>query len=290
MEREQEILASQRAEGKSHDLEERNRLESQSRRQFLAKLRDGFLVLGLGTMEATLGTGCALQRQGMGFEDIQRKLERYQEKIADPNDYLRYLQTGEYVIKEEVFEAMVRTVDKRPEWLVQPIGGYQAEPFLASLSARREFSERLHELGVAEEKIVFYTGLFSTADTIVFRETALRDQDFLRALPHERFHREIKKLPNQEYKSMKQAAEEMMLRTTPDGLLFVREKIGGGWYAVAASTEWQEFYTYLAQGEFRDNAEDALMKDYPQVYKLYLDIKQKCAIREKDDVGVVEGV
>lgn len=269
-----------------HQKEERESLEKMSRREFLEKMAMGATVLGLGGIETVLSSGCATRKIGLKNEEIHEGLERFYREIEDPNEYLKYLEDREFVIKNEIFDSYARTVDKRPEWLSSPVGGYISENYLDKKEEQEEFRERLVRLRLSQDETKFYESLFTSSDIIIFRESILKEEFFLKALSHERFHKAMKHLSNDEYKLMKQAAREIMNRRDEKDMHFVREKYykgktSFGFYTAAASMNWEEFYTYLAQGEFDDSVEQALKTDYPEVHALFDRIRESCKLKEQ---------
>jgi len=266
--------------------EDRESLEKMSRREFLKKRGIGAAVVGLGGVEAVLSSGCAAHRMELKNEEIHEGLEHFYRDLEDPNEYLKYLEDREFVIKNEIFDSYARTVDKRPEWLGNPVGGYMSENYLDKKVEVEEFRGRLAKLGLSQGEIKFYESLFASTDLIIFRESILKENLFLKALPHERFHKTIKRVSNDEYKTMRQAAQEIMDRRDKQDLHFIREKYyegktSFGFYVAAASMNWEEFYTYLAQGEFDDSVEQTLKTDYPEVYGLFNKIRESCKLKEQ---------
>jgi hypothetical protein len=161
-----------------------------------------------------------------------------------------------------------------------------SENYLDKKEEVEEFRERLAKLGLSQDEIEFYESLFTSTDLIIFRESILKEDFFLKALPHERFHKTIKRVSNDEYKMMRQAAQEIMDRRDEQDLHFVKEryykgKTSFGFYVAAASMNWEEFYTYLAQGEFDDSVEQALKTNYPEQYEIFNKIRESCKLKEQ---------
>lgn len=265
---------------------ERESLEKDSRREFLKKLGAATIIFGLGSVETALSTGCATRRLGLRTEQINQGLERFYRELEDPNNYCELLENREFVIKNEIFDSYARTVDRRPDWLVNPIGGYVSENYLDTRE-EEEFRERLANLGLPEDEINFYETLLTSTDVIILRESVLQTESFLNVLPHERIHREIKHLNANEYRTIRQAAQELMNRRNERGISFVRERrysgeadAPAGFYNAAAHINWEEFYTYLAQGEFDNSVEQALRTEYPEAYEIFDRIKNASALRQ----------
>ena len=127
-----------------------------SRRAFMKKLAAGAAILGLGGIETILSTGCAVKRMGLKNEEIHTGLRHFYRELEDPNEYLKYLKDNEFVIKNEIFDSYARTVDKCPEWLNNPVGGYMSENYLDTKEEQKEFRERLAKLRLPQDEIKFY--------------------------------------------------------------------------------------------------------------------------------------
>jgi len=228
----------------------------------------------------------------------------YPDELTNRN--LGLLQENEFVIENDVFDAYARTVDKTPEWLSNPIGGYLAVNYIDKRSERKEFSERLKKLGIPKSKSSAFYRLFTTSGIIVFRKSALSDSCFGDYLGHERFHKEMRRLSRKDYKYMADVAYEIARKRvgfedaiadkerwgiTEDevaisqwvglkdvGLL--EEKIypgqtSGGGYKCAVSMNPGELYPYLAGGKFRERVENYLRREHPMAYDLYSKIRAK---------------
>ncbi len=257
------------------------KLEKLSRREFFKKLAAGAAILGFGSLETLIASGCMAGKTGLRSEEILRGLERFQKKeLKDPYGYLKYLRDREFVIQNEIFDAFAKTVDKKPWWLSSPTAGYLAENYLDTKEEQEEFRTRLQKLGLPQNEIAFYESLFKSTDILIFRESALQEKEFFPiAVAHERFHQAIKKLSSEEYELMKKTAQEIIY-LKEGSVPFVREKYHGekavvGFYIAAASMNWEEFYTYLAQGEFDERVED-MLKNYPKAYAIFSRIKEAC--------------
>lgn len=243
----------------------------------------------LGTALAI--TGCAwpgYRLPAQPNKEIHEALEHPHRELEDPYGYLKYLEDREFVVKNEIFDAYARTVDKRPEWLGQPVGGYLSENYLDTKAEVKEFRKRLAKLGLSQDEIRFYEVPFTSTDLIIFRESILKEEDyFLKVLAHERFHKEIKRLSNKEYQVMRQAAQEIMSRKDEDGRYPFSEKWYpgkrvSGLYLATAQTNWEEFYTFLAQGEFEPLAEDLLKGYYPEAYEIFERLKSSTEPKAMD--------
>lgn len=261
--------------------DEREKLEKLSRREFLKRLAAGAAILGFGSLETMIASGCMAGRTGLKNEEILRGLEKFQQReLKDPYGYLEYLRDREFIIQNEIFDAFAKTVDKKPWWLGSPLGGYLAENYLDTIEEQKEFRSRLQKLGLSQDAVEFYESFFKSTDIIIFRESTLQEKEFFpKVVAHERFHQAIKKLTSEEYKLIKNVAQEIM-KSKDEDVFFVREKYHKkstvvGFYIAAASVNWEELYTYLAQGEFDERVEDVL-RTYPKAYAIFSRIKESC--------------
>ncbi len=271
------------------------------------------LIISLAALVSVALTGCAVPAGVYGFgafkvtsfglsdQRIAEELARHQRPIDDPNGYVRYLESREFVIDDAVFDAYACTIDSlvASGWFT-PDGGYAGASYLDTNIEKKAFRKRLEELGFSPNAISFYESLFTSWDTIIFRESILQEEFFLKALPHERLHKAMKRLGGGEYQAMRRAVKELMARRVPltepmefviDGRKvvltdewFVKElwyldKTSFGAYFAAASMNWEEFYTYLAQGEFEASAEEALASDYPEQYAIFSRLREQCALK-----------
>jgi len=265
---------------------ERKSFQEMSRREFLEGLSKVAMVLGLGGFEAVLSSGCAVKKMGLENAEINQGLDKFNHGPEDPNGYLKYLEEREFIIKNAIFDSYARTVDKRPEWMGDPVGGYASENFLDKKEEVEEFRQRLVKVGLTTEEIKFYESLFTSSDIIIFRESILKDKSFLQVLPHERFHKAMKRLSIEDYKIMRQASLDIIEKRDKDNRRLVSEKYYEGkntvgFYVAAASMNWEEFYTHLAQGVFDDSAEQFLKADYPEAYEIFNRIREDCRLKEK---------
>lgn len=256
------------------------------RRELLQKLGAGAIVLGFSGLGATLESGCAPKKMGLKNEEIASGLERFSREIEDPRGYLKLLVPREYVLQDEIFEAYARTVEKRKAFAGASVGGYMSKNYLDRNEEKIEFRNRLAELELSSEEIGFYEQLFTSTDVIIFREALLKKNFFLKALPHERMHKKLKYLKDEERAVMEEAAKEIALRRDDNDEPTLKENESRllmenalGFCVSAAMTNWEEFYTYLAQGEFDEAAEEELKNSYPQAYKIFIRIRSECELK-----------
>ncbi len=75
----------------------------------------------------------------------------------------------------------------------------------------------------------------------------------------------------------------MLDRKEKDGGRFVQESYDsryvGGFANVQAHMNREEFYTYLAGGEFTPRVEEALKTDYQKAYKIFDRIRDNCKLK-----------
>lgn len=249
------------------------------KRKFLNLAGAACIVVALGGLEGII-TGCA------SIPKVSREELKigYQSSvissIEDPRDRLRFLHDDEYVVPDKVFNTYVRIVngyeDNFPEWAIIQAGGYFAENYLSGREINK-FAGRLKELNLSEEEISFYIKLFTREDIIILKASELKeDVSFKKFLPHERFHKAMRRLSRKDRKEMMDVAREMIDAKNTDGKSLVPR---GNAY-VAASQNPEEFYTYLAQGEFTFEVEDVLRKNYPKTYQIFDRIREECRLKE----------
>jgi hypothetical protein len=273
------------SEEKDHPKEERGSPDKISRRVFLEKMLKGAAVLGIGGLGPLMSGGRVTSGMELRNEEISEGLENFNRKLEDPNGYLEYLEDREFVIQNEIFDAYAKTVDKRPHWGGDPVGGYLSKNYLDKKVEVEEFAERLAKLKLSKNEIKFYESLFTSTDLIIFRESILQQEFFLKALPHERFHMKMKELDSKEYNYMMKVAKNLLSRTDKDNFHFVTEnmdsKYVGGFAKMQAHMNPEEFYTYLAQGEFVPEAEEAFKNEFPDAYEVFSKIKESCKLKEQ---------
>lgn len=267
------------------------------RRDFLKKigLVGGALVLGFYGLDTGARRkkemeieSSEIEDKGLDDDEIQKGLEKFQKEIKDPNDYLKYLKNREVIVRDEIFDAFSKTVDKISTRVdnKEPVGGYLARNFLDTKTAQQEFQDRLKTLGLTGEEVGFYQKLFSSSDLIIFRESILQTEYFLYALPHERFHKNLGHLDDEEYIIMAEAAKKVITRYKEDRLyLYLQEERAKGkntyrTSAPAAGNNWEEFYTYLAGGDFGKEPEKLLAQEYPKAYQIYQEILESTKLTE----------
>lgn len=252
------------------------------RRIFLSLMGQGAAVLALGGLESVLN-GCATTLPRVNQTRLTSHYNSISSSIDDPHNYLRFLNENEYIVPDDVFESYARTVDKRPEWMGNPIGGYLNTNYIDTRAEKKEFINRLEKLGLNNDEIAIYSTLLTSSDVIIFRASVLIDGSFEKVMPHERFHKKMKRLGEEEYSYMMQVADELLERRDDNDLRFFRErfdsKYRGGFAFMSAQMNHEEFYTYLAQGEFIPEVEETLRKDYQKAYKIFDRIREECRLR-----------
>lgn len=258
--------------------------QKMNRRDFMKFAGKGVLAGFLaGSLPGAIG--CAVNK-GL-TESKQSNLEEIcnsEDSFNDPYNFSGYLEDREFVVPDKVFDSYAQIVDKKPDFGGAPAAGYLTKNYLDTEEELKEFNERLGNLNLSEIETEKYTRLFTSSDIIVIKESVLKDKEkFRKFLPHERFHKNIQKLDKQDYDYMMSVADDLVWKETDNGLRFVRERetskyLGG--FALAEATENpEEFYTYLAQGEFMPRVEKTLKEDYPKAYDLFNEIKNECEIK-----------
>lgn len=267
-----------------------------SRREILkwgATAAAGAAVLGVeGTAEA--------KRKGMSHEDIQAGLEQYLPNVEDPHEYLQHFRAGEYVVDDLVLRSYAAAVDPRPKCYFEGVRGGYIDRNRLDQQTQQTFREILVRDELPEDKIEFYLQMFSTPDIIVFGDTSLQYEEFISYLPHERMHQALTHLGRRHRVALAEAAqeiafrkkgetrdrkapkkmskEELEARIGQETFLIDEDPRTGGHYSAQAAMNWEEFYTYLAQGVFPEYVEQTFQQDYPKEWGLFDKIRQKCNI------------
>lgn len=272
-----------------------------SSKALLGKLKKGIVIASLG-LEAIIANGCAATLPNMSKAVITAHQSSLVSRIENSRGYLKFLREEEYVIPNKIFDAYAETIDKRPKWFGTPVGGYALKSYLNTQEKREEFQARLKKLKTNDEEIQIYSAIFNRPDVIVFRASLLNDKYFEKALPHERFHKELKRLNSDDYAHLmgvtkkiinvcypfKEAEEKGISRSEIDFskefkfkcINLLEEKYpNGNFYKAAAYMNSEEFYTYMAQGEWADRVEQTLKKEHPKAYKLFDAIREKVRLR-----------
>jgi hypothetical protein len=218
---------------------------------------------------------------GLSADDIINNLNEYYSRIqqeSNPHGYFQFLRVKdkECIVPDNIFMAYAHVMHKEEiKWYV-PVGTFINYNHLQDQEKLHDFRERLTFLSILSEKRQFYERLFSTTGTIIFRESLLAEKKFEVALPHERVHKLLWLLPQKQYNRMQWAANGILAKKMKDGSGFVlqKEDPNSKKYIEEAVRSWEEFYTYLAEGEFDDRVEEELKK-YRDVYQIFLIIKKQ---------------
>ena len=239
-----------------------------TRREFFLGGAGVILSLALGCKSSEKREDQTERSDGLSAEDIFNNQEEYYHKVQqenDPNNYFRFLRIKEKecIVPKDILCAFASAMNYKRELL----GCYITQSYRMNVNI---FRERLTALSVSPEKRQFYERLFMTRDAIILSDTLLKSQIFEKALPHERFHKLLHHLPLDQYLRMNAVAN------------IIVSKINKEWqpkksriYIEEAIRSWQEFYTYLAAGEFKDTVAEEELKEERDVYKIFLKIKKQ---------------
>ncbi len=228
----------------------------------------------------------------------------------DPNNYTRFLREDEHILPNRVFDAYAETISCSCSNMSNaPVGGYITKNFLDTRKEQEEFRKRLMQEGFSRNDIRHYEKILTKPDIIIFRESILtsKNPDFTEALPHERFHKEMAGLSEEELRVLHNAYDNIIHKEyTPEeaekegmqlgyyeikmwegmapeakeqsvGIPLLADKQGGK-VCMYATKNWGEFYPYLAQGEFLPRVEKVLERENPEAYEIYSRIKEKCEL------------
>ncbi len=237
------------------------------------KLRN--LLIGTGLVALLSNCGSIIPRAGE--EDL---LEYRKTELANAPQAVSCLKEGEYIIPDGVLDVYARMVDKRETtfWSGGPAAGTIDYNRLRGQEA--EFFSKVEEKGYSKkESQIFYT-ILSTPDNIFFKQSKSGKADFPEAVLHERVHKEFGWLKSEDQMKVYQVLEKLEKRTPPTGHnLFLDDKPKyRGFVRMHVNSNWQEFFPYLAQGALEDYVEVALKTEFPEVYDLFLEVKEKSVV------------
>ena len=274
-----------------------------SRRKF------GKLALAAAAAIAAFETGSAkaspLEKRKQRIENHPSYQESF-ENLEDPNNFKEHLKDGEYIVDNEIYKEYSKIIDNRdlPEWAHNPIASYHKYNFLDTPKEKQEFRSKLEVKGLEREEIQFYMLLFSSRDIIIISEKTFQDTEhFPKILAHERMHQELYDLEKEDrgmFLKMKAVAEEITSRKRPFDLAgkeiqmpFIQENYRqiserspgytAGMFNIAIEDNWQEFYTYMAQGYLEQFVEDTLKEEYPEVHEKFTELKEKCKLIQEEN-------
>jgi len=210
------------------------------------------------------------------------------------------LRLGEYIIPKNIFNAYVAVVDDRPGVAASRAGAFLFLNYLNTPERKAKFLSALHNLGANSDEIQAYFTIFTQAGVIVFSTVCLENNSLLTDLPHERMHREMSKLSSADRSYLKNVVKQLLRKTyslkeaKEKGIIGAQDKTYysqefpavnemplnpiPGAITSKVHLSWEEFYTYLAGGLFTPSTTEALRLEYPQAYRIWLNIKQKVAL------------
>lgn len=255
-------------------------------------------TLGLA---AALNAGCAT-----GFRQADTDLlDAYRNNAGlmtdDPYGNMRYMKNGEFIIPDNVMGVYRSVLDSTSRNTVA--GAHIDDDHLTTEGDRSErFSGGLRGLGYSDEDInTFYT-ILTAAGNIVVTESALHDSTFTGILSHERYHKEMGLLSDDELDLLHGAYEDLIDRTIPhdsaeaygipdnvanvrkehnEKIYMVMDQLSRGCIGCARQVvqgNWREFYPRLSDGLFEDRAEEALRKDHPEAFEIFDRIREDVRI------------
>ncbi len=250
--------------------------EPMNRRGFLRKAARFGALLAVGkALEA------CVPRVTVKEEELKRfRLQHIASFIdKDPNNCLRSLQDNEYIVSDDVFKAYSRTIqgDDVPAWVMDPIGGYMDYDYLENPELYDKFVGKLKKLGLEEEEINKYVAMFRRKRTIIFRAEAIAQPNFKSKLLHERVHKEFHSLPEDLQNYLLDCAKKFS--NDRNYIMFVnRNSEYRGMVAAITQGNPAEFYPYLSQSAFSEQAEKLFQTRFPDAYKIYAQMKFQASI------------
>ena len=240
-------------------------------------------TIASGLTALVLASGCATTLPKVDNGKLLTHQNSIISSIDDSHDYLRFLKEDEYVVPDKILRAYRKTVDKRLSSI--PYAVYLKKNFLDTNDEKKEFIGRLKNMGLNEEEVAVYSTIFTSLDVIVITKSTL-EGTFEKVLPHERFHKKMNELNDEDYGNMIKVAREMKVKLYPkqeEGVCVDSRN----WCYIATVLDPEEFFPYLAQGEYLPKVEEMVKADYPEVYKLFDKIRDECKLKEDLQAGLL---
>jgi len=277
--------------------------------------RDFLIALGFGAAAMAFG-GCG---SGLVLDDFVQRYEERIRPLKESQGIA--LREREFIIPSDVFDTYARAADERNRKDDEPTaeGGYILNgKSILSPKKTRFFTNELRSKGYSKEDIKFYTSLFKSNDIIILKADSYTS--LVKRVQHERMHQELENLKRNDrrsYEILERARkglrgkhysideaersglfdeseiadaryiEGFARKKYPDcqQLLSVVGMKGNGFesffYIMKLSENPDEFYPFLAQGVLEERAENCLEQEYPEAYRIYSELKEKCALDVK---------
>jgi len=203
----------------------------------------------------------------LGKLELKSYYSDYLSKINNIN--LAYLDTTEYIIPNEIFEVYKKSIGEK-----SPCVAFYLKQNYMGYFEKRKFINELKRKGYDEKDIAFYLAVLTKEKAVVIKECALKKRYFTSLLLHERIHKELDKLPREDYNKIMEAVKFII-----KNVKFKPSK--GSSYSLSYLEEIikksnpEEFIAYLLQGEIDKSTEKFLKKKFPHVYKTLDKIKTK---------------
>ena len=210
-------------------------------------------------------------------------LRQYYTMISDPHQYLQYLESREYIIPDNVFDAYANAVEKRPIvfWIQGPSAAYISRNFLEG-EERESFQKQLARQGYTKEESEIFSSILCAQGNIVLKESLLQDSFFQEALCHERVHREVDALSSEEKDVLRQAYDGLKSRSHPQrkGEFLDDKDEYSGVISSLVYANGNEFPPYLATGAFKGFVEDSMFSDFPAAYAIFQRVKRHSSLKK----------
>lgn len=180
------------------------------------------------------------------------------------------LSPNQYAIPNKVLLSFATITDTLSFHSDGPKGFYVGKNWLGNKETK--FKKQLQQLNYDENTINRMTIILISPGNIVINQDILSDSATLKkVLFHEKMHRSLDSLSPEAKQYLKDVAKNITNRMENDST-FGRAKTdipNGAFNYVSAIANWQELYTYAAEGVFVDNVLQTLEKEYPKANLLY---------------------
>ncbi len=232
----------------------------------------------------------------------QKKEKRGELSLREKNE--RLLLKDEFVVPEEVIKAYSEVVD--PTMIGVPAGGYFKKDYLNTPEEKKSFKKRIEDMGYGSKDLLKFKRYFS-GKNIVFNYSELEKENFKDILAHERLHKCIAFLPEQEGDILNKARDYIINdyrakeaqwsgridKLLVDGSLKIddyphkeRELIekfdpilldfnGGTGGLIPVLRNADEFYPYLMMNKLSPKVDSFIRSKFPEAHLIYEILKNK---------------
>ncbi|MFH1642102.1 MAG: hypothetical protein ABIC04_04330 [Nanoarchaeota archaeon] len=248
----------------------------------MKKIRKNILIssmLIVGGLEGILG-GCAATKGEIGSRPKITVAETYnlvKRSIDDPANLLKCLREEEYVIPDNIWRAGYNSINT--DFMYTPFAIMITPNLINTYTEKQNLKKNIQSLNLTNEEELLYHTMWITSGSIIITESRIKSPYFKKTLFHERIHREIMYLPEQDQKYLQAVDKDMQKRRMKNGLKLLTLKRGckNQIYTTKQFREMSDhFYTTFLQDEFRQEVGMVLKNVHPKAYEIIKSIGKRC--------------